>query len=399
MTRETLSFIVFFALLAMVFKFGGSDWRFHQREYRRGAYESSRQAWQQGKPGKAAIPPDSLVSRLEALDIGARLERLADSLAVLRSELDGYEELLLAVRDAVAGMEDEYGEQSGEYFGAVRDFRRLDGVTSGLSAEVDSLRQGIKAAELVERGGQSGAPGRINRLNPTLVPVSEACITCHLPLNGQGRVMLYPGNEENVEYPAVMAAHDYKSYGCTVCHAGVAAALDFRPAHGADHMLRPFRPGKLALRSCGICHAERSPLSSPAVAFNWPDDCAACHGADNLSTLADSSGNGEFELPLAEQAVRNWLLRHWAEKSGVVPDRMEFENALAMVLSGDVRRIASEQDPDSSDARQAEGVENMTAGEVATCPTCGRKFTIGNGGRPAVCPLDGTLLVPLGSKR
>jgi hypothetical protein len=318
-------------------------------------------------------------------------------MAALRVELDGYEGMLLAARDAISGGQSD-GDDATQYFSAVREYRLLDGMITALENEADTMRMEMEAARSLAAGAPSSGGDQVNWVTPSDVPVREACTTCHLPLSGKGQVMLYPDSGSSTEYPEVMTRHDYQRFGCTVCHAGAAQALDFRAAHGPDGMLRQFRPGKLALRACGICHAEMSPLANAEVAFTWPDACTDCHEADNLLSLATLSGEPALKAPADENRLRTWLLRHWAESSGSVPDRDEFEPALAMMISGDLRRMAVEQfSAARQDSTPRQEPDSLPHGALATCPKCGNSFRLELGGRNAVCPLDGAPLVSAGN--
>jgi hypothetical protein len=391
MSREILSFTGFFVLLVLAFYFGGGHWRGHQQAYRQAALQGSQHDWINGSVGNRKTPPaDSLLEILEEAGLSTRLERLADSLAAVRADLSEVRNLLLAARDALSGMEArEADEGDGQYFSAVRSFRRTENSAGTIGNELDSLRAGVAALKQLSHKQSGNQPAKIRWLDPSRVPVREACTTCHLPLNGEGTVMLYPDSKDETIYPATMAAHDYRQFGCTVCHVGSPVAVDFITAHGPDKLLRPFRPGKLALRSCGYCHADRSPLADGRVAFSWPEDCSGCHQQDSLFTLADSSDNKAFKVPIRESELRNWLLRHWAENSGEVPSRDQFEAALSMLVSGDIRRQAKSEQG-AVEVPAADGNDSITDG---TCPRCGRTYRLSLEVGEVFCPADGARLV------
>ncbi len=389
MSRKILTFIIFFVVLALIYHFGGEHWRGHQQAYRQAALAGSQQQWNNGSVGNKPAPPaDSLLEILEEAGLNTRLQRLADSLAAVRADLAGIRDILLAARDVLSGMEASEADE-GEYFSAVRSIRRAEGAADAVGHELDTLGRGLAALKQLSRK-QSGKPlAKVRWLNPSRVPVREACTTCHLPLNGHNKVMLYPDSTVAVTYPEVMATHDFRQFGCTVCHAGAPATLDFRAAHGPDHLLRPFRPGKLALRSCGLCHADRSPLATDRVAFSWPEACESCHQQENPSALADSSDNTALRFPVGEMELRGWLLRHWAENSGEIPPRDEFEAALSMLVSGDIRRQAVEKQEASVAAEDSLG----PASSEGRCQRCGRTFRLSLEADEVFCPVDGALLV------
>ncbi len=391
MSREILSFLFFFVVLALVFRFGGENWRGHQQAYRQAALEGSRRQWDYGSVARQSAPPaDSLLKILDEAGLGARLQRLADSLAAVRADLAGTRNVLLAARDELSAVEAREADE-GEYFAAVRSFRRFDGLAAGIGHELDSLKRGLTALRQLSRKQSGETPAKVRWLDPSRVPVREACTTCHLPLGGEGRVMLYPDSARTAHYPEAMATHDFRQFGCTVCHGGAPGALDFHKAHGPDYLLRPFRPGRLALRACGLCHADRSPLATGRVAFAWPDACISCHQGESPPALADSSDNPALSVPVRGPGLRNWLLRHWARSSGAVPPRDQFEAALAMLVSGDIRRQAK-------DKQDAAGIGAATAGSLGTsgegvCPRCGRAFRVSLEAGEVFCPADGARLV------
>ncbi len=395
MSREILSFLVFFVVLALVFRFGGENWRGHQQAYRQAALEVSRRQWDDyGSVARRSAPPaDSLLKILEEAGLGPRLRRLADSLDAVRADLAAARNVLLAARDELSTMEAREADE-GEYFSAVGSLRHFDALAAGIGHESDSLKQGLTALRQLSHRQSESPPAKVRWLDPSRVPVREACTTCHLPLNGGGRVMLYPDSAHVARYPEVMAAHDFRQFGCTVCHGGAPAALDFHEAHGPDYLLRPFRPGKLALRACGLCHADRSPLATGRVAFTWPEACISCHQGESPPALADSSDNPALSVPVRGPGLRNWLLRHWAQSSGAVPPRDRFEDALAMLVSG----ASPGQAKDKQDAAGVSAATAGTAGSPGTsgegvCPRCGRAFRVSLEAGEAFCPVDGARLV------
>ncbi|HLA40782.1 MAG TPA: hypothetical protein VJ417_12345, partial [Candidatus Glassbacteria bacterium] len=230
-------------------------------------------------------------------------------------------------------------------------------------------------------------PSRVRWIIPSRLPVREACTSCHLPVADGSRVMLLPQPEQD-KYPDVMAKHPPLEFGCTVCHLGSGDDLSFVAAHGPDRLGRPFRPGRVALRSCGICHAEQSPLRMAAIPFSWPESCARCHAGEELSALVDSSSVAALQYPLNVVRVREWLLRHWGEKDGLLPQRDEFEGVVSLLVSGERKTQAK-----TVDVEKVEETGGSPGQELeVVCPKCGRKFRAARGAEFA-CPWDGTLLV------
>lgn len=394
MTRQITVFSALAIILGLLFWLPRSDWRSYGRDYISAYLERS--LTQVASSGEGGIQPDDTIRLEELYDLIAesellsRLDRLADSLLALRRELAGYHDILLAVREtarrASLGVDEDFTTR---YFSRARFMSRLENEAERLAARVDSLRDGLEAVgrikDYIEIRGSKVY--EIRWLRPERVPVRELCTSCHLGLDGGKRVMLFPEATQE-SYPGVMVFHPPREFGCTVCHNGAPGELDFDPAHGSDHLGRPFRPGKLALRSCGLCHAERSPLKFAAVPFSWPKSCIQCHENDRLATLVDSSAISALQFPLDTRHFRSWLLRHWSEKEGMVPERDSFEEVVAMLVSGDLRPRPSEADSAFITTRK-DGQQKV---KIMRCPSCGRTFTAAGASVEFVCPVDGSAL-------
>jgi len=394
MARQIAVFAALAVVLGLLFWWPRSDWRSQRGDYVSARLERSL-AQLAGGSGERVSPKDSarleeLYDQIASTGIGQRLETIADSLHALRQELAAYHGILLAVREtarqASRGEDEDFAAR---YFSAARSVSQLEAGADRLAAEADSLRTDLDAVGEIRDYGEkrSGQVYEIHRLRPERVPVRELCTSCHLMLDGGQQVMLLPVAEPE-SYPLVMSVHPPRKFGCTVCHNGVPGALDFEPAHGTDRLGRPFRPGKLALRSCGICHAERSPLKFAAVPFSWPKSCVQCHENDRLPALVDSSAVQELQYPLDTSGFRAWLLRHWSEKEGRLPERNSFEQAVAVLVSGDISPRIGEADS----AVAKTGKDTQKAVKIMRCPTCRRTFTVAGEGVEFVCPVDGSTL-------
>lgn len=394
MARQITFFSALALILGLLFWWPRSDWRSYGQKYINAYLERS--LIQAASSGESTVPPND-TTRLEELydliaesELGPRLDRLADSLLALRRELAGYHDILLAVRETARRASRRRDESfSARYFSAAGFMFSLENERQRLAAGVDSLRNGLEGVgEVKDYSETRGDPVyEIRWLRPERVPVREFCTSCHLPLEDGQRVMLFPKATPET-YPAVMAFHPPGKFGCTVCHNGTAGELDFDPAHGTDHLGRPFRPGKLALRSCGLCHAERSPLKFAAVPFSWPKNCIQCHENDRLNALMDSSAVPALQYPIDTRLFRSWLLRHWSEKEGRVPERNSFEEVVAMLVSGDMKPRLDEADSAFVTPRKDE----QQKFKLMRCSSCGRIFTVPGASDEFVCPVDGSPL-------
>ena len=394
MARQITVFAALALILGLLFWWPRSDWRSHGQNYLSAYLERSLSQVASGGQAGSLLNDrarlEDFYDLIAATELSPRLERLADSLAALRQELADYHDILLAVREtarrASRGEDEEFAAR---YFSAARLMSRLENEAERLAAEVGSLSSSLEAVEKIRDYSEkrSGMVYQISWLRPERVPVRELCTSCHLLLDGGQRVMLFPSSEPE-SYPGVMAVHPPREFGCTVCHNGAPGELDFDPAHGTDNLSRPFRPGKLALRSCGLCHAERSPLKFAAVPFSWPKNCIQCHENDRLASLVDSSAVPALQHPIDTRGFRFWLLRHWGEKQGRVPERDSFEQVVAVLVSGDMEPRISEVDSAFAKARK-DGRQNDI---IMRCPTCGRIFTVTGANVEFVCPVDGSAL-------
>ncbi|MFC1614200.1 hypothetical protein ACFL5K_02770 [Gemmatimonadota bacterium] len=336
-------------------------------------------------------------------DLEVRLRQWTDSVMVIERRLEAYRELMVALRDRLRaeGWNDS-SELHQPYFPAVKGLRGLEARSRGLSTSLDTLSTLIKAFQ--EAAGRNGKPARVvgdsvkpeeaHWLIPSKVPVSQACLSCH-PLTEGGQVVLFPGVETE-DYPQIMQQHPPHEFGCISCHRGEPEALDFDRAHGPDATGLPFLTRRLTLRSCGFCHSRDVLPKNTAALFPWPENCRVCHDPQRtagnfvdssrmavsledsvLEAFADSLGNS--------RELRAWMLEHWCEKSGIYPVREQFEQTLSLLA---VARVDSNsEEPDSSEA-----VVGMTA---CRCPSCGRVFEVLPDIANPVCPVDGTVLMPL----
>ena len=324
-------------------------------------------------------------------ELAVRLQQWSDSVIVIERQLESYRELLFALRERVeAEGLSEPSELRTPYFRAVRRLRNLEGQSRELNARLDTLRSLITAIEIASK--RKPEPFRVNLkpaepetarwLVPTQVPIRQACLSCHLPLEG-GLVVLFT-KEEVSGYPQAMLQHPPDEFGCTSCHRGEPESLDFERAHGHDATGRPFLPGKLALRSCGLCHTRTTVQWDIAGLLPWPEDCLACHENERLKELKSDSSRRAFADSLAdEQELRAWLLKHWSNKTGRLPERERFEQAVSL-LAATGQESESKLDSSAGEEEEAD----------YRCPFCGREFEVLPAVMIPVCPVDGTSLLP-----
>ncbi|MEA2063150.1 MAG: hypothetical protein U9P14_05590 [Gemmatimonadota bacterium] len=367
--------------------------------------------------GKPVVRPgggaslEELLKDLAEGELAGSLDRVSDSLERIELRLDKYRGLLLEVREQVRAGELRMlharsdTEAGMPYFSAVRSLTGLENTARELEARIDTIRAWLSAAGAV--GKQAGIPPShsasarpwtavIRWLVPTLVPVQQACLSCHRPLGSDEdiRVLLLTADSAET-YPAEMLRHPPGRFGCTVCHHGGARHLDFARAHGQDRSGRPFLPGRLALTSCGLCHSSQAApdAAERPLVHPWPANCLACHSSSRLdSTGLDSCRTVIDDFVSEEPRVREWLLAHWCEKCGIGPEREKFERTLRRL----VVREGGEAGADTSAGPIPGGGERELG---FRCPSCGRLFQVLAQVDKPVCPVDGTLLEPVKDKQ
>ena len=400
MFKRILKFLAVAVILAVLFWLPKCDWLEFQNKFQATADQSPHQsdelldAW---ADDSSAVSADSaslteLFRFISDGELAVRLQQWSDSVIVIERQLESYRELFYALREILRaeGLSGP-SELRMPYFRAVRRLRSLEEQSRRFNARLDTLRSLITAIEIASQHKAKTFRVNLRRpkpetarwLVPTQIPIRQACLSCHLPQEG-GRVILFTG-EEVPGYPQAMLQHPPDEFGCTSCHRGEPESLDFERAHGNEAMGRPFLPGKLALRSCGLCHTRATVHWDIAGLLPWPEDCLACHENDRLEELKSDSSRRAFADSLAdEQKLRAWLLKHWSNKAGRLPERERFEQAVSLLTPAGQE---GESKPDSS-----AGPEEKTA--AYRCPFCGREFEVLRAVANPVCPADGTALLP-----
>ncbi len=399
MYKQMYKILAVAAILALSFWLTKGDWRKVRVNFLGAgdrSYHTSEEFPEVSPEGADEVPADSasleeLLRFITESGLDVRLQQWSDSVVVIERQLEAYRELLKAFRESVRTK--ALGEPSKLrefYFRAVRALRGFEGQSRELDARLDTLRTLITA---IERAGRQNPklllgnlehrkPDSVRWLMPTRVPIKQACLSCHPPLGG---VRVASALEGPVSVcPEVMIQHPPEEFGCTICHRGEPERLDFETAHGPDELGRPFLTGRLALRSCGFCHSRTTVPLHAAAPVPWPEDCLGCHQKGEPEGISVDSFRTLFADSLAdEQQLRAWLLRHWSDKTGRLPERKQFEQTLPLLSAGE---RGTESPFDSSAAP-----EGKTA---CRCPRCGRIFEVLPGVTDPVCPVDGTALLP-----
>ena len=417
--KEILGIVLAASILLALFLIPGRDWRRIQQKFiesRKAVSDSLgeerlRDAVSEEVHFIRAL--DSLgISSAEALDslsvlleysrMHETLSAMEDSLDAMYRNLQAVREYLLSLREQVASRKDEGLSKSArsDYFAAVKYLDRLSARNSEISGMMQEVGGESRAMQrLVEapdkivptRVGGIHAGMEIHWLVPEMVPVRELCTSCHL-MEDRLRVMLNPDAGNSAEYPAVMLEHPPEKFGCTVCHNGSPAELNYDAGHGYDHLGRPFLGGKSAYAKCGLCHADLEQIAYLKFErTSMPDQCTECHVGEDWSHSAPDSLFGSVSALRGDDSdVRQWLLSHWAEKTGNVPTREDLESTLVVLIAGGTPVAGDSTGKDSV----ADGTR-LPEGERLLCPRCRRIFvrSANMAGRQMRCPVDGELLV------
>ncbi len=388
MRREIWAFLILAGLLLLLFRLPGGEWRRWRERLFSAAQDSTAAGGKElrtdGDYAKVAGALQGYVDWLRDSEVSSRLERIADSLHAVMGDL---EQRRAAVEEAgtLAGIRESESYDE-DFWRAARAMQQLEQAAGSALVEVDSIRTAL-VLEGKRKSPSVSRAAEIRWNEPERVGVREACLSCHQELDGSERVLLLPGRD-NEKYPESMLRHPPRQFGCTVCHRGSPQALDYTRAHGVDYLGRSFRPGRLALRSCGICHDRAAASGSLARTAEWPEACVNCHAGQSLAHLNPDSlvGRTSKDPVSTERSMRTWLLRHWAQKTGHIPEREAFEQVYSRIVSGDGHHGRER------DAAGKDSVRGVEKGALLTCPSCGRRFRAAGDLPEYYCPVDGTRL-------
>lgn len=163
--------------------------------------------------------------------------------------------------------------------------------------------------------------------------VVDRCVTCHTGIEDPRM------SDAPVPFRAhsgkILETHPVDKFGCTTCHGGQGAAVDFRNAKGDDVFWDyPLLPAKLTQASCASCHdpsalpAEMVPLLVKGRRLYQEKSCGSCHKLEGkggvLGPPLDSVGmKTKHQFALAhlkgKHTVADWLAEHFRDPAGIVP--------------------------------------------------------------------------------
>lgn len=158
----------------------------------------------------------------------------------------------------------------------------------------------------------------------------DRCVTCHRGLDNP--VMAGASNPYAPHPGDILKTHPPEKFGCTVCHRGQGAAINFREAKATDvYWDYPLLPPALLESSCGICHDPKAvkgaPVLSAGARLFEEKGCHSCHRlgglGGSLGAELDSVGlKTRHQLIMTnvqgERTTYRWLDLHFKDPQGVV---------------------------------------------------------------------------------
>lgn len=163
---------------------------------------------------------------------------------------------------------------------------------------------------------------------------TDRCVSCHVAIDNP----LMADNQQplRVHSGDLLKHHPVERYGCTICHQGQGAAMNFEEAKASDvYWDFPLLPAQLTQASCGICHAADSPLMAkhaPKLALGRQlfveRGCQSCHKiggvGGQLGPVLDGEGRKiKHQLPMGhvkgDHTLANWLGQHFDSPQTIVP--------------------------------------------------------------------------------
>jgi len=192
-------------------------------------------------------------------------------------------------------------------------------------------------------------------LHQVVVPdlaVFDRCVTCHRGMDNP--LMAGAPNPFRPHPGDILNVHPTERFGCTICHRGQGAAVNFREAKAVDsYWDTPLLPRELLESSCGICHDPKAmakkgaPILAEGARLFEEKGCHGCHRLGGLGgalgAALDSAGlRTRHQLTMAnlpgEKTTFRWLDLHFKDPQGIVagslmkPDYPTDEEARALTV-------------------------------------------------------------------
>lgn len=157
-------------------------------------------------------------------------------------------------------------------------------------AEQDGDQQKIeKFRNMIEDAAQKMKRERIHQIFLPDADVRDLCMTCHIALKNP--YFAESKNPLRTHPKAILASHEPRKFGCTLCHHGQGVALEEAKAHGYEkNWLSPRVPGKYIQGLCLGCHDNTYGLKGAEKAEKgrrlfMDNGCYGCHKARGMVGL------------------------------------------------------------------------------------------------------------------
>lgn len=234
-----------------------------------------------------------------------------------------------------------------------------------------------KAKDAASRAAARNLPIEIRQVTVPALHTVDRCISCHLGIDDPR--MTGVRNPYRVHSKRLLATHRLEKFGCTVCHQGQGAALNFEEAKAEGYFWDyPLLPVSLTEATCASCHDPRTLPAGAAdrlvlgMKLFEQKGCGSCHKLNGkggqLGLALDNVG-----LKTKHQFVRanlkgsqttwNWHSAHFRDPAGIVAgslmpapalSRQEVEALTVFMLSLRQRDLPSEYlAPDKIDEQYA----------------------------------------------
>lgn len=190
-----------------------------------------------------------------------------------------------------------------------------------------------KAADDAARKVAREFPIEIRQVTVLALATVDRCVTCHVGIDDPrmaDQPQPYRTHPKNL-----LSSHPVAKFGCTSCHQGQGAALNFQEAKAEEYFWDyPILPASMTQASCNSCHDPRAlPKGSAARLVRGMElfetrGCGGCHKhggkGGTLGPALDNVGlktKHQFVRThlKGSQTVWNWLAQHFRDPGGIVP--------------------------------------------------------------------------------
>ncbi|MCW5976794.1 MAG: c-type cytochrome [Bryobacteraceae bacterium] len=176
-------------------------------------------------------------------------------------------------------------------------------------------------------------PIEIRQVSVPALGAVDRCVTCHAGIDDPR--MADQANPHKTHPKRLLEIHRVEKFGCTICHQGQGAALNFDEAKAENfYWDYPLLPASLTEATCNSCHDPRALPDGSAPKLAWglrlfaEKGCGGCHKlggkGGSLGPALDNVGlKTKHEFVRAHlkgsQTTWNWHERHFRDPGGLVP--------------------------------------------------------------------------------